>query len=435
MSSCSSDIPIFFQVNGVCTGHGVCVNSTVTPNLLLCKCNPYYNGGSDYFDSRVELLPSGEYLSYACNNSMLSIYIVWSFWLLVGVVRSVITLPIWVDFCKKHFRDPMLRSKGIFDTPFRIITMDLFAINSLLFIAGIAKIYGGTIGTDFLPTFCYNTAVLLYQISSFDLSKMEFDIFVQCSSNPIEARKAKNMRMTLKILGLFISICLVYIPGMCSLLLDKSQGLLFYGGNGEEIVIYLRNIDVIIYIPLEVFATWIILRRIKMVFVFNGMGDESAVKHIIKKMEDAMKFYMRSIGLLMLVYASFSIPYLLPYQTYCLSLVLGLGIANPNSKAFATEKEKEQVRALSSKSTTSHSSKEIKPDSGSGLDDKTMEILVKDNQHEIERTHSERILQVMEYPTDDCTNTNTEEHVAKTTDSNVSEHVLEHFVEEPLTLK
>lgn len=440
MSSCSSEVPIFFQVNGMCTGHGVCVNSTIIPNLMLCKCDSYHNGGSDYFDSRVELLPNGEYLSLACNNSMIGVYIVWSIWILVGIIRCSITFPIWLDFCRKHFSDSVLRSKGIFDTPFRIITMDLFAINSLLFIAGFAKMYGLTIGTHILPTVCYNTAVLLYQVSSFDLSKMEFDIFVQCSSNTEQATKAKNIRLTLKLIGLILTICLVYIPGTISLALDKTQGPLLYDGNGQEIIIYLRNIDVIIYIPLEILSTWMILRRIKMVFVFNGASDESAVKHIVKKMEDTMKFYTRSIGFLMLVYVCFSVPYLLPYQTYCLSLVIGIGIATPNSKAFATEQEKEKIKTLSIASKTSQSSKETKSkpdravnsytdsshdrvisldsncprdsvkfknDSGLGLDDKTVEMLSKDNndnkdnRDEIERVNSERILQIIEHIPDE----------------------------------
>jgi hypothetical protein len=400
MSSCASNIPIPFQINGICTGHGICVNSSLTLDLLLCKCNSYYNGGSDYFDSRVELLANGEYLSLACNNSMLAVYIVWSIWILVGVIRSVITIPIWLDFCKKHFNNPSLREKGILsNTSFRIITTDLFGINILLFIAGFTKLYGMTIGTDILTTFCYNTAVLLFQISSFDLSKMEFDIFVQCSSNIVEAKKARNMRLILKSVGLIITILLVYIPGMFSLLLDKSKGPLLYGGNGEELIIYLRNIDIIIYIPLEIFSTWMILRRIKMVFLFSGAGDESAVKHIIKKMEDSMKFYIRSIGFLMLIYVSFSIPYLLPYQTYCLSLVIGIGIATPNSKAFATEKEKEKVRALSLASKTSHSSKDSENKnkrqnsrSQPGLDEKTAEMLEKDSKDGVERVNSERIL-------------------------------------------
>jgi len=339
MSSCVQPVPYQFQAGGVCAGHGICVNSTRTLGLL-CKCDSGYSGASDFFDNRVEQLPDGSWLSYSCNASDIGTYVIWSFFVLIGIIRTVQLIPLWVNFYQKHYVDKKLKEKSLWrDAPFRIVTIDLFGVGIPLFVCGCAKLAGNTFGTDILATVAMALTIIFFNVVSYYLAKLEFDIFVQGSSNPKEAEKAKRLRLFLKALGevgYFLFNC---IPTMWALSTVKSEGPLADGGNAEELAIYFRNIGGLAMGIGEVASTCMIRKRVRMLKLVSK-DDDNAVAYIIKKMEIEMKSYIFRMCGLSTIYGLWSIPYLLPYQTYMIGIIIGLGLVIPHSKAFTTEKEK-----------------------------------------------------------------------------------------------
>jgi len=189
---------------------------------------------------------------------------------------------------------------------------------------------------------------------------------VQGSSNPVEARKARKLRMTLKISGTAAYLLATGCASLWTLSTDKSKGPLVNGGNSEEVAIYLRNLGAVGICAAEIASTWMIRKRVQMLRIISGGGgDDSAVVYIIKKMDAEMKTYSIRIGVTGSILGVFCIPYLLPYQTYVIGIVLGIGFLVPPSKAFTTEKEK-QAKGLpsvvenrpSTRSTTERSKQE-----------------------------------------------------------------------------
>ena len=343
MTSCSDDIPIYFYAGGTCGGHGICVNSSIS-NHMLCKCDFGYSGASDFFDSRVEITSEGDYLSFSCTNSIIGIYIAWTIWLAYVLIRIIILTPIWYNFYTRHYREPELIAKGLFfDIPFRIVTIDLFGISISSFIVGICKIGGMTLGTDILPTISYCIMVLIYHIVSFDIAKLEFDIFVQAQdgSNYIAANKAKNLRIFLKLTGIIFSSLAVLVVCICTIFMNKSKGPLYSGGNGEEITLYIYNLSAPIFGLFEVISTWMIIQKAKSLRLIANEHN-SVVTYIINKMKKEMRLYLLQIAPLTILYSCLCIPYILPYQTYAIGIIVGSGISLPQSKAFATQRETER---------------------------------------------------------------------------------------------
>jgi hypothetical protein len=345
MSSCYKDTLLPFQVGGVCAGHGICVNSTITPDLLLCKCNPFYNGASDFFDSRVELLSNGEYLSLSCNNSVIAIYIIWGFWLVVGIIRVVVLIPIWINFYKRHYTNPELYTKFIFyDVPFRIITMDLFVFTTIYFITGICKIMGMVFGTDIVATIFLTLTLAAYLIVCFDMSKMEFDIFLQSTTSFEEANKARTLRTVIKSVATVLSIAASLILAIVTLTLDKSKGPIV---NGEEYALYVRNANGVFFALVEVFTSWMILKRMLMIRLVNAnvkanvnSNTNTSISFLVMKMKNEIRSYIVRAILLTILYGCFNISYALPYQTYSIVVVGCLGFAVPHSRALIANKGK-----------------------------------------------------------------------------------------------
>lgn len=331
-----------FNTGGVCAGHGVCVNSTRTAGSLLCKCDAWYSGASDFFDNRVEQLPDGSWLSFSCNSSDIGTYVVWIIFCLFGVVRAAQLIPSWLFFWKRHFEDPKKRAEGVWrDSPLRVVSIDLLACIPF-FITGFCKLAGMTFGTDILPTITFGMAVIIFQFAVFDLSRTEFDIFVQGSSNKEAASKAQKLRLFLKYCGLAVFSGFSVIPALWALSLDKSQGPLV---NKEELVIYFRSLGVVAFGLLELFSTWMVRKRVRNLLSFSK-NDTSAVSLLISKMDAEMKSYMIFLVTIGSVYSIFLIPQLLAFQTYNIALLVGLGALRHSGKAFVNEKEN-QARGTS----------------------------------------------------------------------------------------
>lgn len=333
MSSCFAAIPISLQIGGMCAGHGICINSS--NNMLLCQCDYLYNGASDFFDTQIETIEK-EHLFLTCTNSVLGIYLVWSLWLFFGVIRIIILIPIWKNFYTKHYNDDKLNSNYFFyDTPFRIITMDLFLLTICYFIVGVTKILGMTFGTHILPTIALLFTLIFYYIIGFDIDKMQFDIFIRGCGDSVEAQKARKLRLILKTSSMLFTSTINCALSVFALLLNKSKGPI---ENGEQYIIYIRNINAVCFSSLEILTTLMILRRVKILKLVDTGGTD--VNYVVKKMENEIKFYIIRAFILCMLYAIFSIPYLLPYQTYCIVLDGIINISIPRSRAFTTERER-----------------------------------------------------------------------------------------------
>lgn len=339
MSSCGPNVPSAFQAGGVCGGNGVCVNSTTTAGLLLCRCNTGFSGASDFFDNRVEKLPDGSFLSFSCQESRTGTIVVWVIFMLFGILRAVQLLPMFRQILNKHLSDPARKSKGFFnDFPLRIATFDLFAVTIPFLITAIGKLAGMTLGTDILVTITLALTVLFFNISVNDLTRTEFDIFVRGSVTPEVAIRLKRLRNTLKAFGTLFIVGVIFIPSMWALTLDKSLGPI---ENLEVIAIYLRSLGTIVYVLIELVTTWMVRTRVrKLLSSQNGGGkNDQGVLYIVNKMDAEMRQYMVFVCTLGTLYAVSVIPYLLQFQTYFIAIGVGLGALRHSAKAFAKDEK------------------------------------------------------------------------------------------------
>lgn len=340
-----------FAAGGVCASHGVCVNSSRYPNLLLCKCDEWYSGASDFFDSRVEQMHDGTWLSFSCHSSLIGTYIMWSIWSLFGLLRVVQLLPLWVRLCKRHYNDPKKTADGyLYDSPLRIVSIDLFVVVPF-FATGFSKLGGMTFGSDAAATIFLAMTIFSFQMGTFELTRTEFNIFVLGSKNQEEAAKARKLRMFLKCCGLLVFFCLTIIPSLSAIAFDKSAGPIV---NNEYIVIYLRNLGALAYGILDMVTTWMIRQRVRKLLSFSSTvgnmnnsksnsnsntSETSVASLLIKKMDEEMRAYIVFLATVGVTYSVFCISYLLPFQTYSIAIIMSLGALRHSAKAFTNEKE------------------------------------------------------------------------------------------------
>ena len=328
------DVPFDFQAGGVCGGNGQCVNSTLNPGLLLCLCNPGYSGASDFFDNRVEQLPDGTWLSFSCHASQVGTIVVWVFFLLCGLIRAKQLAPLLVQFWKKHYADPVKVKKGLLaDFPLGIVAFDLFAVCIPLFITGIGKLCGMTLGTDALVTITLCFTIVSFQVGVLHLTRREFTIFVKGTMNPKEARKAQKLRDWLKLFTITYFVGITIVPSLWTLSLDKSLGPI---ANNERTAIFFRNIGAAGYGVLDMWTTWMIRKRVKKL-ISSSNHEDQAVRFIINKMDAEMKTYIVFLGTIGLTYGIFVIPYLFQFQTYSIAVIVGLGALRHSGKVFAND--------------------------------------------------------------------------------------------------
>jgi hypothetical protein len=348
MSSCMGNVPLEFQAGGVCGGNGHCVNSLVNPGTLLCLCNPGYSGASDFFDNRVEQLPDGRWLSFSCHCSQVGTIIIWSFFLLCGLIRVKQLWPVFVKLRRKHYQDPKKVEQGIFaDFALRIISFDLFAMSIPLFISGAGKLAGGTFGTDILVTVAQLATGFLFQVGVFDLTRREFMIIVKGSMNPIEAKKATRFRDVLKCFTLAVFFGMSVIPSLWALSLDKRLGPL---DNGEYIVVYLRSFAVVGYGILEIWTTWMIRKRLRKV-----IENDSELTYIMEKMDAELRAYIIFLSTIGVTFIVFAVPFFFQFQTYAIAFIVGLSALRHSGNAFADEFDKTHSR----KNTTKHTGSKV----------------------------------------------------------------------------
>lgn len=337
-----SFVPSAFAQGGQCAGHGVCVDSFRQAGLLLCKCDSWYNGASDFFDNRVEQLSDGTWLSFSCQSSLVGTYVIWGFFMLCGLIRLKPLIPLWCRFYKKHFADPKKVQEGIFrDVPLVIVSIDLFAITIPHFILAICKLgFNMTLGTDALPTVMLVLHSLFSQIRLSEVSRAEFNVFVIGSTSPEEAKQAKMVRTCLKATGQAIMIGLTMIPTLISLGLNRNLGPI---ENNSITIIYLRNLGVLVYLGFDMMSTWMIRQRLRKILAFS-QRDASLTSSLISKMNEDLKAYFRVIIVAAIFYIVFVIPLLLSHQTYCIGFMIGLGALRHSGSVFISKDEEEKAR-------------------------------------------------------------------------------------------
>lgn len=337
-----SFVPAAFSEGGQCAGHGMCVNSMRQTGLMLCKCDSWFNGASDFFDNRVEQLPDGTWLSFSCQNSLVGMYVIWCFHLLCGFIRLKPLVPLWWRFYKKHFADAKKIQEGIFrDVPLVIVSIDLFAITIPHFILAICKLgFDMTLGTNVLPTVMLVSEVLFSQIRHSEVSRSEFNVFVIGSTSPDEAVRAKKVRTCLKATGQVLWAGLVMIPSLLSLGFDNSVGPI---ENNEIGVVYARNLGVLAYLCFDLASTWMIRQRLRKILAFSKR-DTSVTSVLISKMDEEIKGYSRTVTFAGIIYVVFVIPFLLSHQTYCIAFMMGLGALRHSGIVFISQDEEKKVR-------------------------------------------------------------------------------------------
>jgi hypothetical protein len=349
MSSCEANPPLAFQA-GVCSGAGICVNSTKTPGRLLCLCNSGYSGASDYFDNRIELQPDGTYLSLDCGESKAGTCIIWGLVLLFSIIRTKQVMTVFFKFYRQHFADERKRKAGFLaDFPLRTLTFDLVMTSSLLFIVAISKICGLTFGTDILPTVSVGFLVLCFNHVTFEIGRREFSIFLQGTMSAKAAASITRFRTGLKLFGNLVYACIAIIPGIWALTLDKTVGPL---ENNESNVILIRNIGTVCWGILDICSVWMVKTQLESLMRLtssdnNDHNSNDAHNRSSKKVELATKtvdvikrlaFEIRSLiiflAVLAILYGVFTVPILYPYQTYCIGFIIGLGSLRHSGKSF-----------------------------------------------------------------------------------------------------
>ena len=364
MSSCDIDPPLAFQAGGPCGGNGVCVNSTLTPERLLCLCNSGYSGASDFFDTRVEQLPNGEWLSLGCGNSDIGTKVMWSFYLLFGLIRiKQLIAPLRVAF-RSHMNDKKKKRLGFYaDFPLRILAWDMFICTPLFFIVGIGKMCGMTLGTDGLVTIPLGLSVVFVSFSIYAILAREFSAFVNGTTSPAEAKRIQTFRSIIKILSIAYYFGLVVVPSWWTLSLDKRLGPI---ENREEIAIYLRNIGSVTYGMVEMVTTYMVYWRVNQ---FRSIAPTDALLFIIERLKADMKYYVVYLSTIGVIYTIATVPYFFQFQTYTISFIVALGAMRHGGKSlYGSAKSSSQKGASNGKSNNNNKSDKTKSGGGGGKD-------------------------------------------------------------------
>jgi hypothetical protein len=338
MSSCDEEAPVFFSFGGRCGGVGTCVNSTSNPSQLLCLCSPGYSGASDFFDSRVEQLSDGTWLSLACGSSVVGTYVVWGFFLFCNLVRTYQLIMVILSILKKHHEDPKRRKAGYSNNfALKVVAFDLLVTSSCAAIGGITKMCGLTFGTDILATVSLSLGNVSFNITNFMVQRREFALFSKGSMTTDDAAVAQRTRTCLKLMSLFLYIGAVIVPNFYSLALNKSLGPIM---NNQFIIIIFRNAGTILWGQMEILTTWMVRRRIQQLVQISRkpMGEADAVLiEVGTRLGNELKSLIRFFSSLGVVYSIFLIPQFYPYQTYLIAVLLGFGLLRHSGKNFHSD--------------------------------------------------------------------------------------------------
>jgi hypothetical protein len=346
ISSCYPNPPFALQLGGVCSSAGVCINSTIHPDLLLCLCNNGYSGASDFFDTRIEQLPDGRFLSLNCGESRAGTCTIWGLVLFLCLIRMKQLCSAILRFYRKHIQDEKLAKAGFLaNFPLRTMCFDLFFSNTFILILAISKICGLTLGSDVLPTIALSTLVMGFNWTNFEISRREFAVFVKGTLRGKRADSITRLRTGLKIFGTLVYACVAIIPSIWALTLDKTLGPL---ENSEFVAIIVRNVGTILWGWLDVFAIWMVRQQIQhsIDLTSSGANDnmqgpitgkmqlDEKTKEVVKRLDKEIRSLLIFMAITGVLYGVFLIPILYPFQTYCIGFIVGAGSLRHSAKSF-----------------------------------------------------------------------------------------------------
>jgi len=370
---------MFQAGTGPCNGWGTCVNSTINPLRLLCQCGAGRSGASAFFDSRVERLPDGTYLSLTCGESDVGTYVAWSIVAAIGLIRVRQLVPVFVQFFTKYRRE---KEKGIYggfwnDFALKVSTWDLFIVTTFWWILVAGQLSRMTLGTDPLVTILLPLVVLAFNLTQYWITQREFEIFVRATMNPKYARQATRFRRIVKLSNLTGYFIVNGGATFWTLSLDKSRGPV---DNFEYLAIVLRNASTIIWGITDLAATYMVQRQLLQTLKMHSSDQNSKdavstnaaaetrpasskqtsptktssklnmyahsdldtkTQEVIKRMQVEVKSLMVFIVTATLMYGTFLIPQLYPFQTYSIAFVIGTGALRHCGKAFQIQPNKD----------------------------------------------------------------------------------------------
>jgi len=150
-------------------------------------------------------------------------------------------------------------------------------------------------------------------------------------------KQPRNLTPCISVLVLASISCLTQYQVFGRFPQIKAKALLNNGGNYEELVIYIRNMGAVVWVIAEVGTSCLIRKLISKLTSAAGPGKK--VSFIIRKLDQEMKSFIVFMSVLGSMYAVFIIPYLLPYQTYLIAFIVGLGSLRTSAKAFMIEEQ------------------------------------------------------------------------------------------------
>jgi hypothetical protein len=300
--------------NPPCSGHG-----TLQSNGL-CSCDALFTGASDLFDQRIA--GSGG-LSIDCPSSMIGIYIMWSFVLIVASLRAVNLSKALYVVHQRHQAKSIGAAMKLM--AYRVLFLELFGTTPNFLALAILKLaYQHVIGTDIGVTICLTSTVIFYLIANSDLELAEFKMMVRAGMKTDDVRRSMVSRHRFFVItGAIIYIGLGIIPTYYMLSVDKSVGPTC---NTTLALMLIRSVGV---------ASWQLLSLIGKINVKNRMHDavaiassespvQSKAQEVLSGLENEVKKNVKQCAVACTLYAIFMLPWLWTQQTYLVAFVTAI---------------------------------------------------------------------------------------------------------------
>jgi hypothetical protein len=306
-----------------CSNHGI---FTTINGISGCVCDSSWNAGSDMYDQRLIFNANNNnnniLLARDCSVSTIAVIATWSIALVAITWRLINVLRALIPMIKK-------KSKGL---PLALLTWDIICVCPCAIAACAMKLSDPAnyvLGTDVGFTLVYILPMMATTLEYSIFQQMEMSMMIanKASLNPLKRDYA------IKNISKFIHFQMVaiYWLGSCTatlvtLSLDKSLGP---EASGELICLYVRNLSIIMGV-IFMAGAFFLLRRIQQMEVEDevpsslinmpGFQNHSFKETKAAKVLDLLKYDIKKKFTqhmsLIVVYAIFCMPLLLPQQTF-----------------------------------------------------------------------------------------------------------------------
>lgn len=318
-----------FLFSANCSGHGT---SVLVNSQTLCKCDPWFTGGGDFFDARV--MPPD--FSLNCVNSRIGAIVIWTLALCGAFVRTLVLLRAIINRCQffkvfslARFTKFLSRDAGI-----RFLFFDFFVINVFILLTCSLKVYGQILGTDVAVTICFALFISSHQFNQLFLNQLEFRTLVSITGPQLRT-KLIRWKLIIDFLG-FSMINLSLIAIIWCLFLDKSLGPI---ANGEYIIVIFRNGFSLVWSSEEAFAFWIMIQHIKKIVEETKSDSETfrSLSAVLTSLEKENRSQFRTFLMFPILYIPFMLPWLWSQQTFVLGLMFIIFSFRHNAKKFSLQ--------------------------------------------------------------------------------------------------